>query len=315
MWLRRISVVVVLACLSGCASDVRNMVSDVRRQSAEVELVDTPFYAQVTDQCGPSALASILGASGVTVTPEALKSRVYIPGREGSLQIELLAATRAYKRIPYLIDPEITALLGELQDGRPVLVLQNLGSTSAPVWHYAVVVGYLPNERRFVLRSGDKNRHLVRVSTFVRTWKRGEYWGVVALRPGEMPAVPDADKFIRSVAAVEAVGDLESAVAGYRAATKRWPQEPLAWLGLGNTFYARGDLESAETAYKSLLAIDPDDAMVLNNLSQVQADRGWYEAAVATLDKALSVTEPNTAMRRIIEESMRQIESRRPISD
>jgi tetratricopeptide (TPR) repeat protein len=166
-----------------------------------------------------------------------------------------------------------------------------------------------------VLRSGDQNRHLVRVSRFVRTWQGGEYWGIVALRPGEMPAVPDADKFIRSVATVEAVGDFESAVLGYHAATERWPQKPLAWLGLGNVFYAQGDLESAEAAYKRLLAIDPDNAVALNNLSQVQADRGSFKAASATLDMALSVTEPNTAMHQIIEESRQQIESRHSRSD
>ncbi len=285
------------------------MVSDVKQHGTEVELVDTPFYAQLTDQCGPSALAAVLDVSGVSVAPEVLKSRVYIPGREGSLQIELLAATRGYKRIPYLIDPEITALLGELRDSRPVLVLQNLGTTLTPVWHYAVVVGYLPNEKRFVLRSGEQNRHLVSVSKFIRSWRRAEYWGFVALRPGEMPSVPDADKYVRSVAAVEAVGDFESASAGYNAATERWPGRPLAWLGLGNTFYAQGDLNSAEAAYKRLLAIDSDDAVALNNLSQVQADRGRYEEASATLGTALSVVEPNTAMHKIIEESLQQIES------
>lgn len=307
--LRRCVWVVTFACVSGCASDVRNMVSEVRQLGTEVELVDTPFHAQVTDQCGPSALASVLQVSGVTVAPEVLKSRVYIPGREGSLQIELLAATRGYKRIPYLIDPEITALLGELSDGRPVLVLQNLGTRLMPVWHYAVVVGYLPNEARFVLRSGDQNRYLVRVSRFIRSWQRAEYWAMVALRPGEMPSVPEAGKYIRSVAAVEAVGDFESAIDGYRAATERWPDESLAWLGLGNAFYTQGDLNSAEGAYKKLLAMDPANAVALNNLSQVQADRGRYEEASATLGAALSAVEPNTAMHKIIEDSLRQIES------
>jgi tetratricopeptide (TPR) repeat protein len=285
------------------------MVSAVRQQGTGVELVDTPFYAQVTDQCGPAALASVLEVSGITAPPEALKSRVYIPGREGSLQIELLAATRAYQRVPYLIDPEITALLGELRDGRPVLVLQNLGTTLTPVWHYAVVVGYMPNEKRFVLRSGDQDRQLVRISRFIRSWQRADYWGMVVLRPGEMPAIPDADKYIRSVAAVEAIGDFESAVAGYHAATERWPGKSLAWLGLGNAYYAQGDLDSAEAAYKRSLSIDSDNAVVLNNLSQVQADRGRYEEASATLDTALSAVEPNTALHKIIEESLQQIKS------
>ncbi|MCH7829780.1 MAG: PA2778 family cysteine peptidase [Proteobacteria bacterium] len=295
--LRHCTVVAGLVCLSACATDVR-------LTTTAVELKDTPFYAQVTDQCGPSALATILQVSGVAVTPEVLKSRVYIPGREGSLQIELLAATRGYRRIPYRVDPLTTALVAELRSGRPVLVLQNLGRKSSPIWHYAVVVGYLPKENQFVLRSGDQARHLMRVSRFTRTWARAGFWGVVALQPGELPALPVAKKYIRSVAGLEAIGDAESAIAGYDAATHRWPQESLAWFGLGNAYYAQENLDAAEDAYKTALTIKPDYSAALNNLSQVQADRGCYAQASATLDIALASVEPNSPMHEILESSL-----------
>lgn len=310
-WQQRFAVFALLAGLSGCAGDVHRMVAEARLEGSALELVNTPFYAQVTDQCGPSALAAVLNVSGIAVAPEALKSSIYIPGREGSLQIEILATMRGYQRIPYLIRPGIAALLGELRDGRPVLVLQNLGSIVAPVWHYAVVVGYLPNEQRFVLRSGGQERHLLSESRFIRSWRRAEYWAVVALVPGELPALADADRYIRAVATVEAVGDFDSAAAAYRTATKRWPDETLAWLGLGNAYYAQGDLAAAESSYRSLLAIDSGDAVALNNLSQVQADLGCFEEASITLDSALSTLESNTAMYKIIAASRQEVGSRR----
>ena len=309
-WQQRWLAVSMLAFVSGCASDIRNMLSDLEQQGGDVELIQTPFYPQVTDQCGPSALAAILNSSGVTVTPEALKSQIYIPGRQGSLQIELLAATRGYGRMPYVIDTDISALLAEVRGGRPVLVLQNLGSNLAPIWHYAVVVGYLADERRLVLRSGDQKRHVTSASRFIRTWQRAGYWGVLALQPGEMPASPDADKYVRSVAAVEAIGHIESAVAGYRAATERWPEHSLAWLGVGNAYYAQGKLASAENAYKRLLSMDSDHLIALNNLSQVQIDRGCFEDASATLDAALSAAKENTTIYRTIQEARRDIEFR-----
>lgn len=310
-WQRRWFAVGMLAFVSGCASDIRNMLSDLEQQRGDVELKQTPFYRQVTDQCGPSALAAILNSSGVTVTPEALKSRIYIPGRQGSLQIELLAATRGYGRMPYLIDTNISALLGEVRAGRPVLVLQNLGSKRAPVWHYAVVVGYLADKGQFILRSGDQKRHVTSASRFTRTWQRAGYWGVLALQPGEMPASPDADKYVRSVAAVEAIGDIASAAAGYRAATERWPEHSLAWLGMGNAYYAQGNLDSAESAYKRLLSMDSDHLIALNNLSQVQIDRGCFKDASATLDTALSAAKSDTTIYRTIQETRRQIEVRK----
>jgi hypothetical protein len=119
-WQQRWLTVVLLTILTGCATDVRIMVSDLEKQQTDVELIQTPFYPQVTDQCGPSALASVLNFSGIAVTPEALKSRIYIPDRQGSLQLEMLAATRRYGRIPYLIDQDVGVLLGELRSGRPV---------------------------------------------------------------------------------------------------------------------------------------------------------------------------------------------------
>jgi len=300
----------LLAFISGCASDIRNMLSDLEQQRGDIELIQTAFYPQVTDQCGPSALAAILNSSGVTVTPEALKSRIYIPGRQGSLQIELLAATRGYGRMPYLIDTDISALLDEVRGGRPVLILQNLGSKRAPVWHYAVVVGYLADQRRFVLRSGDQKRQVMSASRFIRTWQRAGYWGVLALHPGEMPASPDADRYVRSVAAVEAIGHIENAVAGYQAATERWPGHSLAWLGMGNAYYAQGNLASAESAYRRLLSVDSDHLIALNNLSQVQIDRGCFEDASATLDTALSAAKSDTAIFRIIQDTRREIESK-----
>ncbi len=310
-WDQRWLVLGMLAFVSGCANDIRNMLSDLEQQRGDVELIQTPFYPQVTDQCGPSALAAILNSSGVAVTPEVLKSRIYIPDRQGSLQIELLAATRGYGRMPYLIDTNISALLDEVRAGRPVLVLQNLGSNRAPVWHYAVVVGYLADERRFILRSGDQKRHVTSASRFARTWQRAGYWGVLSLQPGQMPASPDADKYVQSVAAVEAIGDIASAAAGYHAATERWPEHSLAWLGMGNAYYAQGNLDSAESAYKRILSMDSDHLIALNNLSQVQIDRGCFKDASATLDAALSAAKSDTTIYRTIQETRRQIEVRK----
>lgn len=304
----------VIVLMSGCASDTRNMLSDLEQYHGDIELIHTPFYPQVTDQCGPSALAAILNSSGVAVTPDALKSRIYIPGREGSLQIELLAASRGYGRMPYLIDTNVSALLSEVRAGRPVLVLQNLGSKRAPVWHYAVVVGYLADEKQFILRSGDQKRHVTGVSRFARTWQRAGYWGVLVLEPGDLPATPNADKYVRSVAALEAIGDFNSALPGYIAATELWPMHSMAWLGLGNTFYSQGELESAEDAYGKLLALESHNLIGLNNLSQVQMEQGRIMKAGATLDIALSVAEPDTAIYAALQESRREIASRKSIA-
>ena len=80
---------------------------------ATAVLLDVPFHPQTEYQCGPAALATVLGASGVATSPEALVPQVYLPGREGSLQMELVAATRRAGRIPYEVERDPEGLLAE----------------------------------------------------------------------------------------------------------------------------------------------------------------------------------------------------------
>ena len=64
------------------------------------ELTRVPFFPQTIHECGPAALATVLNYSAATTTPDGLALEVYIPERQGSLQIEMLAATRRNGRLP-----------------------------------------------------------------------------------------------------------------------------------------------------------------------------------------------------------------------
>ena len=72
---------------------------ETSRLPERVELSSTPFFAQSAYQCGPAALATMLNQRGVTTSPGLLQDRVYIPGREGSLQVEMVAAARAHDEL------------------------------------------------------------------------------------------------------------------------------------------------------------------------------------------------------------------------
>ena len=139
--------------LGGCAANV-----PFPTNVTPIELTDVPFFPQTEYQCGPAALATILAHEGVPVDADGLVGAVYVEGLRGSLQPELLGATRRNARIPYVLEPEPSALFAELGAGRPVLVLQNLGIERVPVWHYAVVVGFDRDSDRMILRSGAERR-------------------------------------------------------------------------------------------------------------------------------------------------------------
>jgi tetratricopeptide (TPR) repeat protein len=277
-----------------------------------IELDATPFNPQTAHQCGPAALATVLQSSGVQVTPEDLVSRVYLPKREGSLQTELVAATRTYSRLPYVIQPDLDALLAELRAAHPVLVLQNLGFSFYPLWHYAVVIGYLPDNDAVILRSGDKRRLVMPATRFLRTWKLAGYWGLVVLRPGEFPAQPSPASYLKAAADLEMVGQIRAAALAYAAAASRWPTEATAWLGLGNTHYQENDLKGAEDAFRRAVRVDPASLAGWNNLAEVLAERGCFVAAISTLNSALERADSSDPLRSQLSQTRREILERWP---
>lgn len=256
--------------LGGCAVGPERQA--LRDAGAPVELEQVPFFPQDEYQCGPAALATVLVQSGVDVTPQALVPRVYVPDREGSLQAEMIAATRSHGRVPYVLPQHLAPILAELRAGQPVLVLQNLGLKHWPVWHYAVLVGFEPEAEIFLLRSGTEHREKQRATRFLASWDRAGRWAMVAARPGEPPAGDDVLGWLRAVAPFESTGDLDLGAAGYVAAVARWPGEPLAWTALGNIRYLQRDLLAAVAAYRHALQLSPGFQTACSNLAQAVAE-------------------------------------------
>jgi tetratricopeptide (TPR) repeat protein len=308
-----LAVFVLALALSGCAGMTPVLAPHLPddNQYAAVELDGLPFYPQTVHQCGPAALATVLASSGVDVAPDTLAPRVYLPERQGSLQTELVAATRGYARLPYLIAPNLSALLAELQAAHPVLVLQNLGFSFYPVWHYAVVIGYLPDDDALVLRSGVTRRLVMSAGRFLRTWRLAGYWGMIVLRPGELPARPTAATYLKAAADLESVGQTQAAALAYGAAVNHWPDDATAWLGLGNTQYQSGRLPAAEDSYRQAVRADPGYLAAWNNLAEVLAERGCFNAALTTLDNALARSDSTDVLRELLRQTRSEILSRR----
>lgn len=248
------------------------------------ELTDIAFYPQKIHHCGPAALATVLDASGVAVTPNELAKQTYLPGRKGSLSLELLATPRHYNRLAYKLQPELSHLFQEVVQGYPVLVLQNLGLKWIPRWHYAVVVGFDLDEQHIVLRSGRHERVITELPVFERTWRRGGHWAMTVLKPGEIPAVPHALPYLHAIIGLGRTGQWASASVSYERAVEQWPDNLTAWMGLGNSRYALGEITAAEQAYRTALQLDPQYAPAHNNLAQTLAvQHRWPEAETHAL--------------------------------
>jgi len=282
--------VLAVALLAGCAAPRVSALIESRPASLPVraEVAGVPFHAQEAYQCGPASLATVVQFAGKAVSPEALVAQVYVPARKGSLQPEMLAATRRHGLAAYEVAPELEALLREVAAGTPAVVLQNLGLDWVPQWHYAVVVGYDLDERVVVLRSGTTRRLVMSLDTFERTWARGGHWAMLALLPDRLPAAADERRTIAALAALERSSPA-AARQGYRAALSRWPDSKAAGLGLGNASYALGDLAGAAAAYEGVTARHPGAADAWNNLAQALFELGRGDAARSAAQRAVAL--------------------------
>ncbi|MBF7729332.1 PA2778 family cysteine peptidase [Pseudomonas sp. N040] len=246
---------------------------------ATVELTEVPFFAQSEYQCGPAALASMLTQRGVETSPTLIKEQVYLPGREGSLQVELVAAARAHELLVYPVSPRLEAVLQQVAAGNPVLVLQNLAFAWYPRWHFAVVVGYDRRQGSLVLRSGTSKRWLTDFASFDATWARSGRWAVVTLPADRLPAAAQFLPWLKAASDLEETGHLLAARQAYLTATRRWPEQAMGWFALANNRYASGDRPGAEQALRVSLEHAPGFAAGWFNLSQVLAEQGCATTA------------------------------------
>lgn len=281
-----------IAALFGCASHPPVLTdAAIAHLPRQVELGQVPFFPQEQYQCGPAALATVLQSAQVPVSAPELIAAVYLPKRKGSLQLELIAATRLRDRMPYELPTQLPALLQQVAAGRPVLVMQNLGWKIAPVWHFAVLVGYDLDARTVLLRSGVTERLVMDVDRFERTWSRAQRWALIVLEPGELPPDAQPDRYLNAAASLEAIGRLDAASRAYRSALRAWPQSVWPVLGLANINYRNGERDEAESGYRAALALDSGNIVALNNLAQILADRGCMVQAQAHIERAAVLAE------------------------
>ncbi len=209
-----------------------------------VELTQVPFFPQDEFQCGPAALATVLNYTGVQVTPDELARNVYLPSRQGSLQVEMLAAPRRHGRVSYQLRPQYEDVLREVAAGNPVIVLQDVNPVFTQ-WHYAVLNGFDYPSGTLYLRSGEKRRLEMPFTAFEREWMAGNRWAMVAVAPDRIPATATENAWMNAVLAMTRVSGPEAAKTAYSTALARWPNNLAAAIGLANQYHQAGSYARA----------------------------------------------------------------------
>jgi hypothetical protein len=275
----RAVILFIVISLGGCATapQTAQLLDHTSGLPKHYEISKVGFFPQKKYQCGPAALATVFQFAGVDVLPEDLVPEIYLPARQGSLQIEILAASRRHDLVAYHIEPYMEDLLKEVAAGNPVLVLQNLGLSWLPSWHYAVVVGFNLTTKTLVLRSGVEKSH---------------YWGIVVLSPDVLPETAQPQRYIKTIIGLESIKHWHAAQTAYKTALHRWPNNLIALIGLGNSSYQLKDLATAEQAFRTAIHYHPDSAPANNNLAQILLEEGKFSEAKTYALHAITIGGP-----------------------
>lgn len=305
----RPGVLLVLLFLSACSHtpQTERLLSQQQAfQPPSAELTDVPFFPQTAYQCGPAALATVMNYRQVAIEPDTLVPQVYIPEKQGSVQIEMVAATRRQGLMPTPIDGTLDSLLTEVAAGNPVLVMQNLGYNWAPVWHYAVVIGYDINAQQLILRSAETRRWQTPFKTFERTWARSEHWGLVITQPDKIPATASRVDWLKTAYSLEETGQIQAAETAYRTGIRHWPEHDQMAIALANLFFNQNDNMKAGETYRSLIAASPRNAMLWNNLAYVLQARQCPDAALDAAQCAQQLQPDDANIADTVDEMRRQ---------
>lgn len=235
-------------------------------ENKKVTISSVPFITQDEYQCGPASLAMVFQHLGKRVTATEVSSQVFSPGRKGSLQIDMISSVRRHGLISTPLNT-LDEIFAEIDEGNPVLILQNLALDWFPRWHYAVVLGYDHQTSEMILHSGRSANLRMSYFTFEKTWKRAKNWGLVIVNPGKIPVSAEELDLLKSSAHLEKVNLLKEAAASYQAILRKWPKSMGAMIGLGNVYYTQKYYVHSVNILKRALEIYPDSDAVLNNYS------------------------------------------------
>lgn len=294
--------------LSGCQTPPQTLQLQAAPPAiAKQHLIgQVPFYPQQDYYCGPTTLAEVAAFYGNRQDPVAIAPQTFIPDLQGTLQIEMAAATRQLGLLAYTQRGSMSQLLSLVAADMPVIVLQNNSISWWPQWHYAVVIGYDLDSAELILHTGVTPNYRLDFATFERTWQRGQYWLLLMLPPEK--SSNQLDPFLYTKAAQDLLSTQQhkaatgistrakaGAIAGVRAlesATRQWPDYWLPYFLLGNH---HSDSQPAKAMHWFAAGLNAGRQQIayLNNYALLLSAQGCQVQATRLLDAALRLAPDN----------------------
>lgn len=232
--------------LSGCQSTPQ---ADKLRQAGLASLPEShtiesvPFFPQEQFYCGPTTLSEVFGYYGKSTSPNDIAPKLFIPDKEGSLQLEMVSATRQFGFLPYTERGTLSSIMSLVKEDIPVIVFQNLSIQLIPQWHYAVVIGFDSDRGTVTLHTGLTPNHEMSLELFERTWARGNYWYLAPVPPKVTSSEMTPFTYVSAAYDMLKVGDKAQSLAFLETASQTWPSYWLSYFLIANYYLEHPDIE------------------------------------------------------------------------
>ncbi|EWH10866.1 hypothetical protein DS2_06231 [Catenovulum agarivorans DS-2] len=295
-----VTIAALLAFVVGCSSTpqtqslIHNPPSSLNNQLTKQ--LNVPFFAQQDYFCGPTTLAEIFNYYGHSTTPEQVAPTVFLPKRQGSLQIEMTAATRKNGLLAYSVNGSLEQLVQLVHDNIPVIVLQNLSVEWQPLWHYAVVIGFDIPRKKIIMHSGTNQARAVDMAVFERTWRRADYWLLAPLTIEKNSQALEPLTYLTAAHDFSKVKQHSHAVNFLQQAIINWPDYWLSYFMLANHYLQQQQPELALKWFSQGLEYGKTHTDYLNNYAYTLSQLGCHKQAVETIEQALLLKPNDTSL-------------------
>lgn len=288
----------LLLVLSGCQSTPQ---ADKLRQEGLTSLPEShtiqsvPFFPQQQFYCGPTTLSEVFGYYGESTSPNDIAPKLFIPNKEGSLQLEMVSATRQFGFLPYTERGTLSSIMSLVKDDIPVVVFQNLSIQLFPQWHYAVVIGFDSDKGTVTLHTGLTPNHEMSLELFERTWGRGNYWYLAPVPPNVTSSEMRPFTYISAAYDMLKVGDKSRALAFLETASRTWPSYWLSYFLIGNHYLEQDD-DQAVTWFKKGYEVGQHQHVYVHNYVLALREDNMPEKANTILKQGLERFPDNEAL-------------------
>lgn len=288
----------LLFLLSGCQSTPQ---ADKLRQEGLASLPEShtiqsvPFIPQEQFYCGPTTLSEVFGYYGESTSPNDIAPKLFIPSKEGSLQLEMVSATRQFGFLPYSDRGTLSSIMSLVKDDIPVIVFQNLSIQLLPQWHYAVVIGFDSDKGTVTLHTGLTPNHEMSLELFERTWGRGNYWYLAPVPPNVTSPEMTPFTYVSAAYDMLKVGDKARSLAFLKTASHTWPTYWLSYFLVANYYLEQNDSQ-AVAWFKKGYEVGQNQHVYVHNYVLALRENNMPEKANTILKQGLERFPDNEAL-------------------